>query len=112
MKPVKSLEPTAKWLLRIGVLLFVVAHYWDIFKKFEINSIHSLLILLFFLFGTLLFIGGFRKNASLTVVSGLLVFAISAYYIIRGFAGVFDQDLLLYIFPASVGLFFFSKGNA
>lgn len=112
MKPIKSLEPLAKWLLRIGVLLFVVTHYWDFFKKFEIHSIHNLLILLFFLFGALLFVGGFRKNGALTVISGLLVFGISSYFIIKGFAGVFDRDLLLFIFPASIGLFFCAKGNA
>lgn len=112
MKPIKSLEPLSKWLLRIGVLLFVVAHYWDAFKKFEVKSIQNLLILVFFLFGALLFVGGFRKNGSLTVVSGLLVFGISAYFIIRGFGGVFDKDLLFFIFPASAGLFFCAKGNA
>lgn len=112
MKPLKSLEPLSKWLLRAGVLLFVIIHYWDTFKQFEIHNIYNLLILLFFLFGVLLFIGGFRKNGSLTVISGLLIFAISAYFVIRGFNGVFDKDLLFFIFPASTGLFFLSKGNA
>lgn len=112
MKPIKSLEPFSKWMLRIGVLLFVIVHYWDDFKKIEIKSLHSVLILVFFLFGTLLFVGGLRKNGALTVVSGLLVFLISGYFIFKGFSGVFDKDLLFFIFPASVGLFFSSKGNA
>ena len=112
MKPLKSLEPFSKWMLRIGVLLFVIVHYWDDFKKFEINSLHSVFILLFFLFGVLLFIGGLRKNGSLTVISGLLVFLITGYFIFKGFNGIFDRDLLTFIFPASTGLFFLSKGNA
>lgn len=112
MKPLKSLEPFSKWLLRIGVLLFVIAHYWDDLKAMEFKTVHSFLIVLFFIFGAGLFIGGFKKNGTLTVISGMLVFAISGYFVFRGFSGIFDQDLLLFIFPASVGLFFLSKGNA
>jgi len=112
MKPIKSLEPLSKWLLRIGVLLFVVVHYWADFKNFEIKNLNTVLILLFFLFGVLLFVGGLRKNGSLTVISGLLIFLISSYFIFKGFNGIFDRDLLFFVFPASTGLFFLAKGNA
>ena len=111
MKPVKTFEPLAKWILRISVLIFVIVNYWDVFKQFNLKNINSILASIFLIFGILLFIGGFRKNNSVTVISGLLVFAISTYFIVRGFNGIFDKQLLTFIFPASVGLFFMSKGN-
>lgn len=113
MKPIKSLEIIAKWMLRISVLLFVIFYFYDVVKTFKFESVNYLVILLYFLFATLLFIGGFRKNAGLTVIAGLLVFLISVFFIARGYSGVIlDKTLIVYIFPASVGLFFLSKGNA
>lgn len=113
MKPIKSLEIVSKWMLRISVLLFIIFHYYDTVKTFQFENVNYLVILLFFLFAILLFVGGFRKNAGLTVISGILVFLISVFFIARGYHGVIlDKTLIVFIFPASVGLFFLSKGNA
>ncbi len=111
MKPVKSFESIAKWLLRSSILLFVVTKYWDVIKQLSFKNLESILVFVFLIFGVLLFIGGFRKNSGITVLSGLLVFLISTYFIIVGFNGIFDRNLLTFIFPASVGLYFMSKGN-
>lgn len=113
MKPIKSIEGFAKWMLRSSVLLFIIFYFYEIVKTFNFESVYYLVVLLFFVFGVLLFAGGFRKNASLTVISGLMVFLISLFFIARGYHGlIIDKNLIVYIFPASVGLFFLSKGNA
>lgn len=113
MKPVKSLEIVAKWLLRISVLLFVIFYFYETVKTFKFENVNYIVTLIFFVFSALLFIGGFRKNAGLTVIAGLMVFLISIFFIARGYSGVIlDKTLIVYIFPASVGLFFLAKGNA
>lgn len=113
MKPIKSIEGFAKWMLRSSVLLFIIFYFYETVKTFNFESVYYLITLIFFVFGVLLFAGGFRKNASLTVISGLMVFLISLFFIARGYHGlIMDRNLIVYIFPASVGLFFLSKGNA
>ncbi|MDD4576137.1 MAG: hypothetical protein PHI36_06900, partial [Bacteroidales bacterium] len=90
-----------------------IFYFYEIVKTFNFESVYYLVILLFFVFGVLLFAGGFRKNASLTIIAGLMVFLISIFFIARGYHGlILDKNLIVYIFPASVGLFFLSKGNA
>ncbi len=113
MKPIKSLESFAKWMLRSSVLLFIIFYFYQTVKTFQFESVYYLVILLYFVFGALLFVGGFRKSAALTIIAGLMVFLISVFFIARGYNGlILDKNLIVYIFPASVGIFFLSKGNA
>lgn len=113
MKPIKSLENIAKWLLRVSVVVFVVFYFFSEVKTMKFDNVYYLVKLIYFIFGVLLFAGGFRKNASLTVISGLFVFLISLFFIFQGYRGeLIYKELVVYIFPAVTALFFVSKGNA
>ncbi len=114
MKPIKSLANIASWTLRISILLFMVALFYPIVKEinFQSLSVYILLVFLYFLFGLLLFIGGFQRNSSLTVISAIVVFLISIYFLISKYNGTILSDtFLIYTFPFSIALYFIARGN-
>ncbi len=111
MKPVKSLVPLAKWLLRIALVLFIIARYINNLLEFNFNSIPFILAALLFIFGFLLIIGGFMRKASFTVVSGLAIFIISVFQIIGALqSGHFEAFTLLFL-QGAIGFYFMSRGN-
>jgi len=114
MKPIKSFALIASWCLRISILLFMLVMYWSEFKNIDFQhlTLHTLLAFVYCLFGILLFIGGFQRNASLTVISAIIVFLISIYLLFTAYKGdVLDVSFLIYVFPFSIGLYFLSNGN-
>ncbi len=114
MKPLKSLSIVANWLLRISILVFIVVRYFNTLQQIDVKhlSLNVLAILIFSLFGLLLFVGGFRSKAGLTVVSGLIISIISLFFIYTNFHGVWlDINMAIYIFPFSVGVYFLANGN-
>ena len=114
MKPLKSLTAVANWLMRISIVVFIVVHYYNDLKQIDIKhlSLNILAIILFSLFGLLLFIGGFRSKAGLTVISGLIISIISLFFIYQNYNGVWlDLNMAVYIFPFSVGIYFLANGN-
>ena len=114
MKPLKSLGIISRWFLRTSILLFVIALFFPIAKQINFNhlSVYVLLAFIYCLFGILLFIGGFHKNSSLTVISSLIVFLISVYFIVSNYgASILDFKFIIYMFPLSISLFFMANGN-
>ncbi|HOS15705.1 MAG TPA: hypothetical protein PKX15_01580 [Bacteroidales bacterium] len=114
MKSVKTFSLIASWSLRIAVLLFMIANYWNVFKTIDFShlSLFTLLAFIYCLFGILLFIGGFQKSASLSVISGLLIFLVSVYFLVINYKGnIMDVNFVIYIFPCAIGLYFFANGN-
>lgn len=114
MKPVKSLSLIANWCLRISVLLFMITTYWSIFVHIDFQNLNTFILIgfVYCLFGLLLFIGGFQKKASLTVISGIIVFLISIYFIVVTYnEHILDISFLIYFFPCSIGLYFVANGN-
>ncbi len=111
MKPVKSLVPLAKWLLRIAALGIV-------FKSGHFNSVLGLSFqgisfyfsLAFSVLAVLLFIGGFLKNSNLTVVSGLLLSVLCVIVLLVQIG--FSISGVLSILPlAAIGFYFMARGN-
>lgn len=114
MKPIKTFALIASWSLRISILLFMIAMYWGDFKNinFQHLTAYTLIVFVFCLFGILLFIGGFQKNASLTVISAIVVFLIAIYFLVTTYSGsILNINFLIYIFPFSIALYFVSNGN-
>lgn len=109
MKPLKVVLPLAKWLLRISAAILVFQRFWEPFFEFEIETVGFYMALAAVVFTALLFIGGvFDKNA-ITIISGMVIFAVSfAYIFINGFT--FDKLLDNFIL-ASIGLYFLASGN-
>ena len=114
MKPLKSLSTFSVWLLRIAVVLFLAMHYMHVIKSIDIHaiSLEILCICVYCIFGILLLLGGIRKGASLTVISGLFVALFSIYFAYVNYNGnCLNENMLLFIFPFSVGIYFLANGN-
>lgn len=114
MKPIKSFALISHWSLRISILLFMIALFLPIAKTIDFQhlTIFILIAFMYCLFGILLFIGGFQKNASLTVISAIIVFLISVYFIVTKYNGsILDFNFIIYMFPLSISLYFLASGN-
>ncbi len=113
MKPIKNLEPLAKWTIRFASMAFIISLYFSYLKTFDFKSIAYILDFIYCLFFVLLFIGGFQKNNVLTIISGLFIAAISIYKTYVAFNGNFlDTELYRWLIMLGIGLFFASKGNS
>ncbi len=111
MKPFRSLQGLSGWLLRAGLVLFIIEAHYKTFIGFNYKVSGFYFSLLFLMAGLLLFIGGFLKNSSLTVVSGFVLFILSIINIILVFNGVIGEYLLDEYIILSLALFFLSNGN-
>jgi len=114
MKPIKNLEPLAKWILRISLAAYIVFSYFNIVKIPDFHSINYIINLLYVIFAVLLLFSGFSKNATLTIISSIVLSIISAYKIYNAFSlnDLLNPTIYLYFMILAIGLFFISKGNA
>jgi hypothetical protein len=111
MKPAKGLLLFATWLMRLAVVLFVYITFFNILKGFEFKTIQFYVALVYILFGSLLFIGGFLSKPGFTVFSGLMLFLVSVYEIIMKFSEGINSELTYYLLVATVSLYFVAAGN-
>ncbi|MBN2613855.1 MAG: hypothetical protein JXB00_20020 [Bacteroidales bacterium] len=111
MKPLKTTTPLARWLLRICLAAFLFFTYFSLFKSFNLKSIDFYFAAVYFVFGALIIVGGFLKNHSLTVISGLIIFLLSVYQFIKSFSGELNAGIMVYLLPASIAFYFLSTGN-
>jgi len=110
MKTVKSLYPLSTWAMRIGIAFFVYAKFSDIVFQLNFNNFSFYIALLFVVFGFLLFVGGFIKKSSLTMISSLVLLFLSIYKIIL-LSSTVNISISIYILILSISLLFLSKGN-
>jgi hypothetical protein len=111
MKPAKGLLQFATWLMRLAVVFFVFITFFSMLKGFQFKTIQFYVALVYIVFGSLLFIGGFMSKPGITVFSGLMLFLVSVYKIIMLFSDGFDAALALYFLIATVALYFITAGN-
>lgn len=111
MKPVKSLLPASRWLLRITMLAYLVLLHGETILALQYETHPFYIALAFVLFGVLLFAGGFTSKPSLTVVSGLLLTLLFAYYLYYGFVPKVTLPQVLNLMLLSVSLYFMSSAN-
>jgi len=114
MKPLKGMLPIAMWLLRLAVLLFVFATFFDTVKSFSFQGIYSFVALIFVVAAILLLVGGFMKKQSITIFAGLLIFLLSFYIMFDLFDGLTLKMLTTYtpwLITCAVGMLFASVGN-
>jgi len=114
MKPIKNLEPLAKWVLRISLVAYIFFTYFDNVKTFDFHSVSYIINLLYVIFAVLLLFGGFGKNATLTIISGIVLSLISAFKIYNAFSlhDLLNPTIYLFLILFAIGLFFVSKGNS
>lgn len=109
MNPIKSLVPTAKWLLRISALIIIYQKHFELAATFDFDTAEYFLALGLIISAITLIIGGFSKKTIVTVISGL---AICIFSVLMMFTGDFDfYSLLDEFIPASLGFYFLARGN-
>ena len=111
MKPFKAGLPFAIWLMRISLALFLVLQNVNGLNPIELNSLSYYFTLAFVVFAILLLVGGFLSKSTLTVVSGLVISALSVYRLVVSFDGAISQADVLYLIIASVAFLFVCQGN-
>jgi hypothetical protein len=111
MKPLKSIIPLARWLLRLSLAVLIFFTYYKTFKGFDFNNLGFYFAAVYVIFGALLVIGGFLSKSSLTVVSAFILFLLSVYLLIKNATGDIGTQMTEYLLPASIAFYFLSTGN-
>lgn len=117
MKPLKNLLPLALWLLRISVLLCIISTYLYVFDHFNYKNINHILALASILSAAFLFIGGFAKKSTLTIIAGLLLCGLQLYHIYplvvhsNSITLAYDARIYANLLLAATGLLFAAHGN-
>jgi len=111
MKPVKSLLPASRWLLRISVLLYTVLIYGNTILAMQYQTKPFFIAAGMVLFAVLLFAGGFTSKPALTVVSALLMLLLGLYVFYLHFVPAINQGQAIKLLLLSVSLYFVSSGN-
>lgn len=106
----KSAAPIANWLFRVSFLLYGVLGNWDTFETFELSSKKFILGTLFIVLSILLFIGGFLKTNTMTVLSALGLVCLSVSTIIVSDVKL-TQVLATQLLVLSVAFYFLTAGN-
>jgi hypothetical protein len=111
MKPFKSGNPIATWMLRIALFSLLFHIYFNPVSTLNFGNITFYLGLSMLLGGVLVIIGGLFSKPGLTIISGLVLFCISLYKIILSFNGIIDSYISIHLITMSLGFFFFTNGN-
>ena len=111
MKPLKSITPLAMWLMRIAVLLFVYQAFFESINTLNFKVLEFYISAAFTVFSLLLFVGGFLKTSSLTVLSALCLFILSVYKIVDISSAGLGLTLAMFGLFATISLFFIAAGN-
>jgi len=111
MQPFKYGQVVAQWLLRLTLVLYLFLGNINGLSRINFESVRFYITLAFIIFSVLLLVGGFLSKPGLTVISGLVIFLLSVYQLVISFDGRIDVNLVLYLFPLSIGFFFLCQGN-
>jgi len=110
MEPIKKLSTIANWFLRIAVAVILYDFYFKLFEKFKFDSLEYFIAFFLVASAVAIIVGGFLKKNMVTVVSGLVICALSVIMI---FVDGFEFDTLLKHFvPAAIGFYFIAHGNS
>lgn len=111
MNPAKSLLAVFYWMLRIAILFVVYTRFFDILEVFNTSTVIFYIAAAYILFTLLLFLGGFFRKHTLTIISGLFIAGLSVYQMIQiGFPPP-TNGLSFYFLLTVCGLIFVGTGN-
>lgn len=111
MRPLKGLQTIASWLMRFAVVFFVILTYWKTFTFFNLKSVMFYVSALYITFSILLFLGGFLRKASLTVVSALVLTLVTGYHAFLNLESKLDNNFAVYVMLGSIFVYFLATGN-
>lgn len=108
MQPIKALMPVSIWLMRVGLLLYAYEEYFQRFSKFQLSKVEFYIAALFLIFSAIIFVTGFVKKATLTVISGFIITFISIYNILNVVDRGLDMELIINLLIAGIAIYFLS----
>lgn len=111
MKPLKRLFPLATWLMRFAVVFFVLTTYLKTFTFFNFHSVMFYVSAVYVIFSVLLFIGGFLKKGSLTVVSSLILILVTGYHAFLNLESKLDHNFAVFVVLGVIFVYFLTTGN-
>lgn len=111
MEPVRSLYALSTWLLRVSVMVLVYIMFFVTLRSPDINSTPFWIAAGFAFFSMLLFVGGFMKKSTLSIISAAMLVLGSGYKVVMYY--IFDQGsfIAVYFVLGAIALFFFANGN-
>jgi len=110
MEPLKNIMPVTHWLFRVSMLIHGILYQWNSVKNFGFDKTFYI-SLVWFSLSIGLFVGGFMKTTTLTVISSLGLVILSFYYIISDFNGDFSRTLSTQLLVLSIAFYFLANGN-
>ena len=115
MKPISAALPIANWMMRASVLVYLILCYYEKIIVVNFTSFVDVIFFVYVISGLLLFIGGFLSGSTLTIISGILLFLCTIYFMVTNIPSEFTRpqilNYLIYLWPAGVGLYFLGNGN-
>ncbi len=112
MNALRFLRPTASWFLRTALVFFFYVQYFDVAMSFRLKNLMFYIAAVFIVGGIVLFVGGFLRNARLTVTSAfvLLLAAISRLIVCIESGGM-DYNFAAILLVSAGLLHFVANGN-
>lgn len=115
MKPITAALKIANWVFRGSILLYLVLFYFETIKVVNFSSFKDVLCFVYVISGLLLFIGGFLSKPTLSIISGVVLFLCTMYFMFTHFPNDFTRgeliSFLVYLWPAGIGLYFAGSDN-
>jgi hypothetical protein len=111
MEPLRFAYPISNWLLRVALLIMIYMIFFGTYRNFNTSDYHTWIAVGFGLFAILLFIGGFMKKHTLTIISAILLTLGCCYKIFMHFAFGMDTFVAIWAIFGAITLFFAASGN-
>ena len=111
MEPVRSLYALSTWLLRVALLVLVYIIFFTTLRSPDVNHVPFWIAAGFSLFSMLLFVGGFMKKSSLTVITAVILALGCIYKIVMYYAFSQNVSIAIFLVMGAISLFFFANGN-
>jgi hypothetical protein len=111
MEAFRPIFGLSTWILRVAILVMVYMIFFVSLRSPDFKSIEFFTAAGFALFAALLFIGGFMKKSSLTVVSSVILSLGCLYRIIAHYAFSQGNQVAICGVFFAIALFFVANGN-
>ena len=89
--------------------------YFDKIVVVNFKNFGDVMYFVYVLSGLLLFIGGFLSKPTLSIITGVLLFLCTIYFMVTHLPADFTRiqisSFLVYLWPAGIGLYFAGSGG-
>ena len=111
MEPLRFAFQLSNWLLRIAMLIMIYMMFFGVFRGFDVSDYETWVAVGFCVLTMLLFIGGFMKKHTLTVITAIFLVLGCCYKAFMHFAFGKGSFIAIYAVFGSIALYFAASGN-